>query len=56
MIVAGLELTKHDLIAQLLQRLTRLCAGVVKLTGLTDDNRAGADDEHFVNVFSFLHI
>ena len=49
-------INQHDLIAQLLQRLTRLCAGVVELTGLSDDNRAGADDEHFVNVFSFLHI
>ena len=37
------------------QRLTRLCAGIVKLTSLTDDDGAGTDDQYTVYVLSFRH-
>ena len=44
MIVAGFELIEDDLVALLAQRLARLRARVVELAGLTDDDRARADE------------
>ena len=46
---------QHDLVAQLLQGLAGLSAGIIKFTGLADDNGAGTDDKHFVNVCSLWH-
>ena len=37
------------------QRLARLRARVVELAGLADDDRAGADDEHALDVGAFGH-
>ena len=38
------------------QRLTSLSAGVVKLTGLTNNNRSCAQDENAFYVSSFWHV
>ena len=47
---------QYNLISQLFQRLARLGAGIVKLTGLADDNGTGTYNQHFVNVSSLRHI
>ena len=52
----GVGIHQYDFIAQLLQGLAGLGAGVVELTGLADDDGAGADDEHFVDVCSLWHV
>ena len=49
----GVGVDEDDLVALLLQRQTRLCAGVVKLRRLTDHDGAGADDENFLDVCPF---
>src|SRR5208282_1258686 len=41
---------EHDAKALLLERLAGLRAGIIKLARLTNDDRAGADDEDAVNV------
>ena len=46
---------QHNLIPQLPQRLTCLGTGIVKLTGLADDDRAGTDDQYFMDIRSFAH-
>ena len=46
---------KHNLVPEFPERLARLRAGVVKLTRLSDDDRAGADNQYFVDVCSFCH-
>ena len=38
-----------------LQRLARLCAGVVELTGLADDDGAGTEDQDAFDVCTFWH-
>ena len=38
-----------------LQRLAGLCSGIVELAGLTDDDRAGADDEDGADVVAARH-
>ena len=47
---------QYDLIAQLLQRLTGLGAGIVKLTGLAYDDGPGTYDQNFVNISSLWHV
>ncbi len=46
---------QDDPVALLLQRLAGLGAGIVELTGLADDDGAGADDEDALNVGTFGH-
>ena len=46
---------KYDFIAEISERFARLGAGIVKLTGLTDDDRARTDDQDFMNVCSLRH-
>lgn len=45
MMVAGLEFTGDNAVALFAQRFTRTGAGVVKLTRLTDNNRARAQNQ-----------
>ena len=42
--------------AFLAQHTASLCACIVKLCRLTDDNRTGADHEYLVNIFILWHI
>ena len=42
--VAGLELTKNNLDTFFFQGTAGLCAGIIKLCCLSDDNRAGTND------------
>ena len=46
---------EDDLVAEGAERLARLRPGIVKLTCLTDDDRAGADDQDLMNVCSLSH-
>jgi hypothetical protein len=46
---------QHYPVALLLQRLACLRARIVELTGLTDDDRAGADDQDRFDVGAFGH-
>jgi len=46
---------QHHTITFGVERLDRLRAGIIKLGGLTDHDRAGADDEYGVEVGSFWH-
>src|SRR3546814_4883775 len=46
---------EDDAIALLLQRLDRLRPRIIELARLTDNNRAGADDEDGLDVSSFGH-
>ena len=41
---------QHDLVAELAQRLAGLGAGIVKLAGLADDDRAGTNDHDLMDV------
>ena len=43
---SGVGVEQNGLDALCLQRAARLCTGVVKLCGLTDDDGAGADDQY----------
>ena len=47
---------QNDAIPLLTQRLTGLRSGVIEFTCLTDDDRAGTEDEDTVYVGSFWHI
>ena len=46
---------QDDLVTLFTQRLAGLCAGVIELARLTDDDRAGADDKNAFNVCTFGH-
>ena len=46
---------ENDLVALLAQGLAGLGAGIVELTGLADDNGAGADDEDLLDVGALGH-
>ena len=46
---------QHNLITLFLQSLAGLCAGIIELAGLADDNGTGADDQDFFQVISFWH-
>ena len=52
----GIGVHQDDAIALGLQRLAGLCAGVVELAGLADDDRAGADDQDGGDVGAFGHM
>ncbi len=47
---------KDDLVAEASERLARLRAGIVKLTGLADDDRTRSDDQYLLDVCSKRHI
>ena len=53
MIVAGLLLIRTTSIAFFFQRLASLRAGIVEFRRLSDDDRAGADDEDFFEFYYF---
>ena len=55
MIVAGIGIDQHDLVAELAQRLARLRAGIVEFARLADDDRAGTDDQDLLDVRTFWH-
>src|SRR5262249_49272966 len=44
---------EHDVVALGLQRFERLCAGVVELAGLADDDRPRADDQNLPKICPF---
>ena len=46
---------QHHFVALRAQRLARLRAGIVEFAGLADDDRAGADDQNFLDVGAFGH-
>ena len=46
---------EHDLETVLLERFARLHAGIVELAPLTDDDRAGADEQDLLDVSAFRH-
>ena len=46
---------ENDVVAFAAQGFAGLRAGIVELAGLADDDRAGADDEDFLDVFTFGH-
>ena len=47
---------QHDLVTLLPQRFAGLRSGIIKLAGLTDDDRTRADDQNFVDVSAFGHL
>ena len=51
----GVGVAQHHLVALFFQGKTGLRPGVVKLSSLTDDDGAGANDENFLDVGSFCH-
>ena len=56
MIVAGIRVDQHHLVALLAKGLAGLGAGVVELAGLTDDDRPGTDEQDFVDVVASWHV
>ena len=46
---------EHDLIPFFLQGFTRLCAGIIKLTALSDHNGAGSQNQHLLDIVSARH-
>mgnify|MGYP000397879871 CR=1 FL=1 len=52
----GVAVDQDDLVALLAQRLAGLHARVIKLTGLADDDRAGANDQDTFDVATLGHI
>ncbi len=46
---------QNDFVAELGERLAGLGSRVVEFAGLADDNRSGADNQNFFNVFTFCH-
>ena len=51
----GIGVHQDDAVALLAERLARLGAGVIELTGLPDNDGAGADDQDALDVSSFGH-
>ena len=51
----GIGIHQHHAIALFLECLTRLCARIVKLASLPNDNRTGPDDEYRMNVVPSWH-
>ena len=51
----GVAVDQNDFVALFTQSFARLHAGVVELTGLPDDDGAGADDENAFDVGTFWH-
>ena len=51
----GVGIAQDDFIPLFFEREAGLCARVVKLGGLPDDDRAGAYDQDFVYICSFRH-
>ena len=47
---------QNDLISETAKRFARLRAGIVKFTGLSDDDRTGADDQYLANICSLWHL
>ena len=50
-----IRVDQHDLVAFFAQGFAGLRAGIVEFTGLTDDDRAGADEQNAVNVVASWH-
>ena len=46
---------QDDFITELSQGLAGLGAGIVEFTGLADDDRAGTDNHHLVDILTFGH-
>ena len=46
----GVGIAKHHIDARIFQNAARLRAGIVKLRRLPDDDRAGADHQHFFDI------
>ncbi len=46
---------QHNFIAKFSKGLAGLSTGVIELTGLSNDDGAGANNHYFVNVISFRH-
>ena len=44
---------QHHPVALVLQRLARLCAGIVELAGLADDDRTGTENQHGLDIRAF---
>ena len=55
MIVAGLRIDQHDLVALFAQGFAGLGAGIIEFAGLADDDRAGTDEQDFVNIVATRH-
>ena len=51
----GIGITEDHLIALLFQCQTGLCASIVELCGLADDNGTGTDDQYFMDICSLRH-
>ncbi|OPY85001.1 MAG: hypothetical protein A4E71_02346 [Smithella sp. PtaU1.Bin162] len=49
------RIDKDDLVTQLAQCFTGLRSGIIKFTGLPDNDGAGTDNQHFLNVCAFCH-
>ena len=50
-----IRVDEHDLVSKTSKRFARLCTGIVELAGLTDDDRAGTDDQYLVNICALGH-
>ncbi len=46
---------QHDLVAEAAQGFAGLGAGIIEFAGLADDDGAGADDQHFLDVIASGH-
>ena len=48
-------INQHNFITEISQSLAGLSSGIVKLTGLTNDNRAGPNNKYLMNIRSLWH-
>ncbi len=51
----GIGVDEDDAVAFLFQRFTGLCAGIIELACLTDDNRTSADDKDGFDILALRH-
>src|SRR5262245_23862301 len=51
----GIAVHQHDAVALFLESFTGLGTGIIKLTGLANDNRTGANEEDFLKILTFGH-
>ena len=51
----GIRIGQHDFVSESAQRLARLGPGIVEFARLADDDRTGADDQNFLDVFPLCH-
>ncbi len=53
--VAGFRVNENNFVPLFFKGFESLSTGIVKLAGLTNDDRPGADEHNFLDISAFRH-